>query len=115
MAGVALAAALLSHILWGISGRLSSAQAIQPGRGRLLKQVKRLFTLWHKLRDGDLDREGFQQAMKPVEHRVKKLLEAGSQAEHERDSPHLREYSEDGASAVDICTSRRSGADQQCR
>ena len=50
----------------------------------LLAQVKRLFQLWHKLRNGELNREGFQQAMQPVEQRVKKLLEAGSQAEHEK-------------------------------
>lgn len=50
----------------------------------LLVQVKRLFNLWHKLRNSNLSREEFQQAIKPVEERVKKLLEAGAQTEHEK-------------------------------
>jgi transposase len=50
----------------------------------LLSQVKRLFKLWHNLREGKLSREGFQQAMIPVENRVKKSLETGSSLAHEK-------------------------------
>ncbi len=52
----------------------------------LLKQVKRLFTLWHQVRDGKLSREEFQRAMKPVQQRVKKLLQAGSRSAHSKTS-----------------------------
>jgi transposase len=52
----------------------------QTGRA-LLKQVKRLFTLWHKVRDGDLGRAQLQTAIKPVRRKVKELLEAGARAE----------------------------------
>jgi transposase len=44
----------------------------------LLKQVKRLSTLWHKARDGDLARERLTASMKSVRRRVKKLLQAGA-------------------------------------
>lgn len=50
----------------------------------LLKQSNRLFKLWHKVRNGRLSRAGFEAAMQPIEQRVKKLLEAGTQAEHEK-------------------------------
>ena len=50
----------------------------------LLSQVKRMFKLWRKLRDGKLSREEFQQAMKPVERSVKKSLETGSGMAHEK-------------------------------
>ncbi len=50
----------------------------------LLKQVKRLFTLWHKVRDGDLGRAQLQTAIKPVRRKVKELLEAGARAGHKK-------------------------------
>jgi len=55
----------------------------QTGRA-LLGQVKRLFTLWHKVRDGDLGRAQPQTAIKPVRRKVKELLEAGAQAGHKK-------------------------------
>jgi transposase len=55
----------------------------QTGRA-LLKQVKRLFTLWHKLRDGDLCRAQFQTAIKPVRQKVKESLAAGARAGHKK-------------------------------
>jgi transposase len=50
----------------------------------LLKQVKRLFVLWHKVQDGDLCREQLQAAIRPVRQCVKKLLEAGVGGEHKK-------------------------------
>lgn len=49
-----------------------------------MQQVKRLFQLWHKLQGGELNREAFQEAMRPVEQRVKELLEAGAEAGHKK-------------------------------
>ena len=50
----------------------------------LLKQARRLFTLWHKVRDGDLCRAQLQTAIKPVRQKVKELLEAGARAGHKK-------------------------------
>lgn len=55
----------------------------QTGRA-LLQQVKRIFTLWHKVRDGDLSRAQLQAAIKPVRRKVKGLLEAGARAGHKK-------------------------------
>jgi transposase len=55
----------------------------ETGRA-LLKQVKRLFTLWHKVRDGDLCRAQLQTAIKPVRQKVKELLAAGARAGHKK-------------------------------
>jgi len=72
------------HIWRVISGVCRTRRGIREGRKALLSQVKRLFKLWHNLRDGKLSREEFQQAMKPVEHSVKKSLETGSSLAHEK-------------------------------
>ena len=55
----------------------------QTGRA-LLKQVKRLFELWHKVRAGDLGRARLQTAIKPVRQKVKELLAAGARAGHHK-------------------------------
>lgn len=43
----------------------------------LLAQVRLLFTLWHRVRDGTLTRPAFQQAMQPVRREVESLLSLG--------------------------------------
>lgn len=50
----------------------------------LLKQVKRLFALWHKVGVGELGSERLQRSMQSVRRRVKELLEAGSHSEHKK-------------------------------
>lgn len=50
----------------------------------LLKQVKRLFVLWHQVRESDLRRAQLRTAVKPVRQRVKKLLKAGTQSAHKK-------------------------------
>lgn len=44
---------------------------------RLLCETRRLFRLWHRVRDGTLSRAAFQMAMKPVRRSVVALLEEG--------------------------------------
>src|SRR5688572_10579123 len=44
----------------------------------LLKQVKRLFDLWNKVRDGELSHERLGAVMRRVRREVKELLEAGT-------------------------------------
>lgn len=48
----------------------------------LLAQTKEVFRLWHQVKDGTLSRRKFQRLIAPVEQRVKKLLEAGSECGH---------------------------------
>jgi transposase len=50
----------------------------------LLKQARRLFVLWHKVRDEGLSRERLAAGMRPVRRKVKKLLEAGTRCGHQK-------------------------------
>ncbi len=56
-------------------------ESAQTGQA-LLKQVARIFSLWHQLRDGRLSRDAFQGALKLTQQRVKKLLQMGSHSAH---------------------------------
>jgi transposase len=44
----------------------------------LLDQARRLFKLWHKARDGGIDRAGLVVALAPVRRKLRSLLEAGA-------------------------------------
>src|SRR5215210_3787204 len=77
------------QVCWAHLARDFQAMAERGGEseetGRaLLKQVKRLFTLWHKVRDGDLCRAQLRTAIKPVRRKVKELLEAGARVGHKK-------------------------------
>jgi transposase len=50
----------------------------------LLKQVKRLFNVWHKVRNDDLSHEQLGAVMRPVRRKVKQLLEAGTRCGHQK-------------------------------
>jgi transposase len=50
----------------------------------LLKQVKTMFELWHKLREGALSRTQFQQCMAPVCEEVGVLLRQGQELAHDK-------------------------------
>jgi transposase len=50
----------------------------------LLGQVRRLFKLWHKARDGDLSPERLASVMRPVRREVKELLEAGARSSQKK-------------------------------
>ena len=39
-----------------------------------MKQTKKLFALWQKVRDGTLSRRGFRRKMKPIRRRVESVL-----------------------------------------
>jgi len=56
----------------------------QPGQAigaSLLEQSNQLFHLWHQLEEGQLTREQFQEAIKPVRAGVKLTLERGQQSQ----------------------------------
>lgn len=48
----------------------------------LLGETKRLFRLWHQVRDGTLARRKFRRSMALVERRVRELLDVGSECAH---------------------------------
>jgi transposase len=50
----------------------------------LLKQVKTMFELWHKLREGTLSRIQFQERMAPVREEVGVLLRQGQELAHDK-------------------------------
>jgi len=50
----------------------------------LLKQVKTMFELWHKLREGALSRTQFQECMAPVREEVGALLRQGQELAHDK-------------------------------
>jgi transposase len=50
----------------------------------LLKQVKSMFELWHRVRDGTLSRPDFQVAMQPIQTEVISLLKIGTVVNHTR-------------------------------
>jgi transposase len=50
----------------------------------LLAQVKRLFTLWHRARGGELSRPRLAALMRPVRRKVKGLLQTGAHSGHKK-------------------------------
>lgn len=50
----------------------------------LLEQVAQMFGLWHRVRDGTLNRADFQAAMQPIQSRVGELLREGAQLAHDK-------------------------------
>ena len=50
----------------------------------LLEQVHEMFHLWHRVRDGPLDRADFQSASQPIRKRVGELLREGTEASHKK-------------------------------
>ena len=60
----------------------------------LLRHEKRLFTMWHRVRDGTLKRSSFQTYVSVIRRRVRKLLERGEQCLHDKTAGTCRELLE---------------------
>lgn len=58
-------------------------QSGQIGKA-LLEQERKLFQLWHRVRDGTLSRGEFGQRLKPLRQRVKNLLQEGTDSDHKK-------------------------------
>lgn len=59
--------------------KISERQGVSRQLGRdLLAQEKKLFRLWHRVRDGTLGRSEFQLLVSPIRARVRSLLEQGA-------------------------------------
>jgi transposase len=52
--------------------------------GGLLGEVKEIFALWHRLKAGNLNRQGFQQEMGPVQAEVGELMRRGAACEQSK-------------------------------
>ena len=51
---------------------------------QLLEQVGKVFRLWHQLRNEGINRSAFRRKMKPIQQRVKELLYAGTETNHQK-------------------------------
>ena len=49
---------------------------------QLLEQAHKMFGLWHRMRDGPLDRRAFQVSVQPIREVIEALLEQGTVCEH---------------------------------
>ena len=59
--------------------KISERSGVSRQLGRdLLAQQKKLFRLWHRVRDGTVNRNQFQSLVWPIRQRVKDLLELGA-------------------------------------
>ncbi len=59
--------------------KISERSGVSHQLGRdLLAQQKKLFRLWHRVRDGTLTRNQFQSKVSPIRERVKSLLASGA-------------------------------------
>lgn len=63
----------------------------RPGRSAaignaILEYAKRMFELWHRVRDGPMSRADFQAAMVPIRQGVEKLIEEGQECGHAKTS-----------------------------
>ena len=68
-----------AHILRDFT-KISERSGVPRQLGRdLLAQGKKLFRLWHRVRDGTLSRSEFQLLVLPLRDKVKSLLEQGAQ------------------------------------
>jgi transposase len=82
---------LLRQLCW--AHLLRDFEAIAERRGKsgkigrqLLREGKRMFKWWHRVRDGTLSRSAFEQRMKAVETRVGRLLREAQRCSNARTS-----------------------------
>lgn len=57
----------------------------------LLRHEKRLFHLWHRVRDGTLKRSSFRKYVEPIRRKIRKLLERGELCDHGKTAGTCRE------------------------
>jgi transposase len=80
---------LLRQVCWAHLLRDFEAIAERGGKSgeigcQLLREGKRMFKWWHKVRDGTLSRQVFEQRMRAVESRVGRLLRQAQQCRNQR-------------------------------
>jgi transposase len=67
-----------AHLLRDFEAMRGRGGASEEIGGALLAQAHQMFTWWHRVRDGTLQRTSFRSYMSPLRCEVERLLEAGS-------------------------------------
>jgi transposase len=67
-----------SHLVRDFLGFADHGDEAAELSRNLLRSQRRMFRLWHRIRDGTLTRMEFQRLMRPVERRIRALLDAGT-------------------------------------
>jgi len=67
-----------SHLKRDFKSFLDHGPEAQRLGERLLCETRKMFRLWHRIRDGTLTRAEFQLKMKPIRRRIEALLEEGT-------------------------------------
>lgn len=93
-----------AHLTRDFQSWIDSSCSIRRRLGHdLMRQTKKLFALWQKVRDGTLSRESFQQQMKPIRQEVEDLLLRGCfRASTKRSCKELWKYRERLWTFVDV-------------
>ena len=67
-----------SHLVRDFLGFVDHGDEAAQLSRRLLRSQRRMFRLWHRVRDGTLTRTEFQRLMRPVERRIRAHLDEGT-------------------------------------
>jgi transposase len=67
-----------SHLVRDLLGFADYGEEPQRLSRALLRNQRRMFRLWHRVRDGNLGRREFERLMRPVERRICMLLDEGT-------------------------------------
>ena len=89
-------------------------EAAKAGK-MLLQCTHQMFTWWHRVRDGTLQRSSFQVYVNELRHQVRFQLWYGQHCADAKTGGHLRQPAPDRASPVDLRPQGRRRADQQRR
>jgi transposase len=71
-----------AHLLRDFEAFASRCGTSEPLGRALLFEAQQMFHLWHRVRDGTLDRPSFSSAMVAIQQRVVELLHAGATCDH---------------------------------
>ncbi len=106
------------HVCWAHLRRTFEEFVARGGEAawvgqRLLDSSDQVFGWWHRVRDGTLQRSGFQVYVSGLRGRFHKLLGVWSAVRRRQDGGHLRQPPRPRAGPVDLRAHTRRRADQQ--
>lgn len=80
-----------SHLVRQFEGFADHGRGGKHLSRRLLRQTRKMFRQWHRVRDGTLSRAAFQRKMRPVERHIVALLEGGQRCARQAVAGRCRE------------------------
>jgi len=80
-----------SHLLRDLQAFVERGGESQLIGEAILAQSNRMFTWWHRVRDGTMTRATFQERMKPVQRKVGDLLRQGTACSHSKTAGTCRD------------------------